>query len=197
MISRRVLGRGPERILGLCLGLMAGPVWAGDNDVIGQALEMPAHRALIAKRQRPDTELRRFETDGCSGGLSEVWRLVADQFEGFARTYESIPPWESCCVTHDQAYHNGVNAPDARASFAARLLADRTLEACVTDMGITRRDELAEVYGITPDQVETAYATIGGAMYWAVRFGGGPCTGLPWRWGFGYPDCSVLAGDDK
>ena len=63
-------------------------------------------------------------------------------------------------------------------------------------MGISRRDELAVVYGITPDQVETAYATIGGAMFWAVRFGGGPCTGLPWRWGFGYADCSILSGAD-
>jgi len=196
MISLRAFGLCPAF---LCLGLMAGsvsagPVWAEDDSVFGQALELPAHRALIAKRDRPGTGLSRFETDGCSGGLSEVWRLVADQFEGFAKAYESAPPWESCCVTHDRAYHNGVNALDARASFAARLKADRILEACVADMGITRRDELAVVYDITPDQVESAYDIIGGAMYWAVRFGGAPCTGLPWRWGFGYPDCSVLSG---
>jgi len=175
--------------------LLPEPVRAGEDSVFGQALELPAHRALIAMRDRPGTELSRFITDGCSGGLSEVWRLVADQFPGFAQSYESAPPWESCCVTHDRDYHNGVNADDAQASFAARLKADRALEDCVAEMGVTRRDELAVVYGITPDQVETAYATIGGAMFWAVRLGGGPCTGLPWRWGFGYPGCSVLGND--
>ncbi len=174
---------------------LAGPVLAGEDGIFGQALELPAHRALIAKRDQPGTELRPFVTDGCSGGLSEVWRLVADQFPGFAQTYDSIPPWESCCITHDRDYHNGVNASDAPTSFSARLKADQTLEACVAGMGVARRDELAVLYEITPDQVEMAYATIGGAMFWAVRLGGGPCTGLPWRWGFGYPDCSILGSD--
>lgn len=187
------------RVVLLCVGMVAGlgngPVRADDHGGFGAALELPAHGALIARRARPGTAPNRFESDGCSGGMSEVWRLVADRFPGFATTYASAPPWETCCVTHDRAYHNGVNAVDARASFAARLTADRRLESCVADMGITRRDALAVVYGITPDQVETAFATIGGAMFWSVRFGGGPCTGLPWRWGFGYPGCSVLAGD--
>lgn len=170
---------------------LAQPLSADDEGGFGQAMELPAHRALISRRDVPETELSQFATDGCSGGLSEVWRLVADQFPGFAQTYESIPPWESCCVTHDRDYHNGVDATDAQASFLARLKADRTLEACVAEMGRIRRDELAVVYEITPDQVEMAYATIGGAMFWAVRLGGGPCTGLPWRWGFGYPNCTV------
>lgn len=174
---------------------LVGPTWAGEDGYFGQALELPVHQALIAKRDQPGTELSPFVTDGCSGGLSEVWRLVANQFPGFEQTYESTPPWESCCVTHDRDYHNGVNASDALASFSARLKADQMLEACVAEMGVTRRDELAVLYEITPDQVEMAYATIGGAMFWAVRLGGGPCTGLPWRWGFGYPDCSVLGGD--
>jgi len=184
------------KALGLCTGLVTGlfggPVWAEGDYVFGQELELPAHRALIAKRTQSGTRLSQFKTDGCSGGLSEVWRVVAKRFEGFAQTYESIPPWESCCVTHDRDYHDGVDAPDAKASFDARLRADQQLETCVADMGISRRDEFAVIYDITPDQVETAYATIGGAMFWAVRFGGSPCTGLPWRWGFGYPGCSIL-----
>lgn len=179
----------------VCTLLATGPVRAGDPAAFGQALELPAHRALIARRDQPGTSLTPFETDGCSGGMSEVWRLVADQFPGFAKSYESVPPWEFCCVTHDQAYHNGVNAPEAQASFSARLTADRALQSCVENVALTRRDELAVVYDITPDQVETAYATIAGAMFWSVRFGGGPCTGLPWRWGFGYPGCSILSGN--
>ena len=186
MISPKVLLLGGALLLGATQGR------AEEHGGFGRALELPAHRALIELRERPGTRLIRFESDGCSGGLSEVWRLVADRFPGFARVHESVPPWESCCVTHDRAYHDGAGAVDARASFAARLQADRKLEACVVEMGTGRRDELAGVYGIRPDQVESAYTTIGGAMFWAVRFGGGPCTGLPWRWGFGYPGCSVL-----
>lgn len=170
------------------------PVWAKDPAAFGQSLELPAHRALIARRSLPSTRLTAFESDGCSGGMSEVWRLVVDQFPSFGEAYESAPPWESCCVTHDRAYHDGVRARDAETSFAARLAADRTLESCVINTAITRRDELAETYGISAAQVETAYTTIAGAMFWAVRFGGGPCTGLSWRWGFGYPDCSLLGG---
>ena len=28
-------------------------------------------------------------------------------------------------------------------------------------------------------------------MFIAVRIGGGPCTGLAWRWGHGWPPCSL------
>lgn len=191
MISLRVCLLCCGLVGGLVGGLGIGPVRADGHGGFGEALELPAHRALIARRARPGSQLTRFESDGCSGGLSDVWRLVADQFPGFAEAYQSAPPWESCCVTHDRAYHNGVDAPDAKASFVARLVADRVLEACVVEMGITRRQEFAAVYGITADQVETAFVTIGGAMFWAVRLGGGPCSGLPWRWGFGYRDCSI------
>ena len=184
----------PEwKLLGGLLLLAAAPGQAEDHGGFGRALELPAHRALVELREKPDTVQIRFESDGCSGGLSEVWRLGAERFPGFAKVHESAPPWESCCVIHDRAYYDGAEAPDAETSFDARLEADRRLELCVAEMGVSRRDELAEIYGIRPDQVETAYSTIGSAMFWAVRFGGGPCTGLPWRWGFGFPDCSVLA----
>lgn len=183
-------------VFGLCIGLVSGlvsgPGWAGNDYSILRALELPAHEALIAGRERPGTELSQFESDGCSGGMSDVWRRVARQFEGFSQTFDSAPPWESCCVTHDRDYHDGVNAKDAATSFAARLKADQKLAQCVTEMGVTRRDELAISYDLSPVQVESTVASIGMAMYWAVRFGGRPCNGLPWRWGFGYADCSIL-----
>lgn len=185
--------RGQMLCVGVIFGAAVAPAQAGEDDVFGKALELPAHRALIAARDRPGVVLGDFKSDGCSGGLSQTWRLVADQFAQFAQVHEAAPPWESCCVTHDRAYFDAANAPTGEISFAARLAADQRLEACVVDMGKTRREELAQVYDIRPDQVETAYATIGGAMFWAVRFGGGPCTGLPWRWGFGLPGCSVFS----
>lgn len=197
MINPNAFWLGASLVTGLIAGLTGGPVRAEGDYVFGQELELPAHRALIAVRTKPGARLSQFETDGCSGGLSDAWRVVVRRFEGFAQTYGSAPPWESCCVTHDRAYHNGVDAPGAKRSFDARLKADQALESCVADMGQTQRDELAVIYDITPDQVTTAYATIGGAMFWAVRFGGGPCTGLPWRWGFGYANCSILGVGDE
>lgn len=170
---------------------LAGPV--GAQDTASRLLEMPGHRALFAQLEQ-GRDLRPFETDGCSGGMSDAWRLVADRFEGFAEVLENEPPWEACCVTHDRAYHNAGGAMTPDQSYSARQEADRTLRVCVTDMGGARADELAPQYGVTPDQVEAGFRTVAGAMYLAVRFGGGPCSGLPWRWGFGFDQCSVLDG---
>jgi hypothetical protein len=59
-----------------------------------------------------------FTTDGCSGGMSRIFRLV------FLRA----PPWEGCCTTHDQAYWKGGTRED-------RAEADRGLMVCVTENG--------------------------------------------------------------
>ena len=37
--------------------------------------------------------------------------------------------------------------------------------------------------------VETLYAANAELMYSAVRIGGIPCSALPWRWGYGWPEC--------
>ena len=54
---------------------------------------------------------------------------------------------------------------------------------------------IAGRYDVEEDTVRQAYATVAGAMFLAVRLGGGPCTALSWRWGYGYPHCVVLPGD--
>ncbi|GAA6191763.1 hypothetical protein [Phaeobacter sp. NW0010-22] len=161
-------------------------------------VEMPGHRALIEVGNQSD--LKPFVTDGCSGGLSYSWTLVADTFPDFAEAHNQLPPWENCCVIHDRAYHNMAGAETAQASYDARVVADEALQSCVVDTGSLRVVELAELYGASQQQVLGAYETIAGAMYLAVRFGGGPCSGLPWRWGYGYPECSVFgasSGDDS
>ncbi|WP_373636714.1 hypothetical protein [Yoonia sp. BS5-3] len=155
-------------------------------------LEEPGHEALMSRIAEPGSALAPFETDGCSGGLSGAWRVVSARFPAFAAAHQAAPPWESCCVTHDRAYHNAGSAADISASFDARLAADRALEACVMATQATRRDELAATYNLTPDQIAWAYERIAGGMFAAVRLGGRPCTGLPWRWGYGYPACSGL-----
>lgn len=171
----------------LALALIATSAMAQE---FGRALELPGHRALISVME--EAELAPFETDGCSGGLSFSWTLVADTFPDFAEAHEQLPPWESCCVTHDRAYHDSGKATTAQDSYQARVEADEALRVCVQETGETRIEEVASYYDASPDQVRTAYKTIADAMYLAVRFGGGPCSGLPWRWGYGYPGCTVF-----
>ncbi len=77
-------------------------------------------------------------------------------------------PFEGCCVSHDRAYHAGGGAATARGSYVERLAADRAFQACVA---------------------ETGSQVMADALFQAVRLGGGPCSGLSWRWGYGRPDC--------
>lgn len=181
---------------GLLLALLCGPASAQDwtEGTAARALEEPAHTILMDLIAQPDTALLPFETDGCSGGMSEAWQMAAAQFPEFAEAHQSLPPWQSCCVTHDRAYHNAGGATDPKASFDARAQADRTLEACVIATGTDRIDLLAQTYDVKPERVVAAYQGIGRAMYLSVRVGGAPCSGLSWRWGYGYPDCSLLTG---
>lgn len=43
-----------------------------------------------------------FTTDGCSGGMTALWRLV----------FRRDPPWNDLCVQHDQAYWAGGTRAD-------------------------------------------------------------------------------------
>ncbi|MCE8509304.1 hypothetical protein KBY28_12700 [Ruegeria pomeroyi] len=169
-------------ILCLCVG---SPVAAQD---LNRMLELPAHRALMAAQQA--APLTPFTTDGCSGGLSAGWTMVADTFPDFAAAQGNLPPWEACCVIHDRAYHDAGGAITPEDSYAARQQADRALQSCVRDTGESHLADLAARYDTTPETVRAAYGTIADAMYLAVRFGGGPCSGLPWRWGYGYAHCT-------
>jgi hypothetical protein len=152
-----------------------------------RTFEMPAHRALIAAAQ--DSALSAFETDGCSGGMSWSWRVIADFFPGFEAAEGAHPPWEDCCILHDRTYHAAGGAGDADASFEARLKADKALRYCVANPADAEVSEMALRYEVTEDEIRFAHDLIASVMYNAVRFGGGPCTGLPWRWGFGFPQC--------
>ena len=185
----------------LCALAMAGlaSAVAGEerewvDNAVARSLERPAHVALMTVRNEQGTELAPFTTDGCSGGLSAAWEVVADRFPDFATAHDGRPPWEACCVIHDRAYHDAGGASEAEASYEARLAADVALRTCVQDKSDDREEALMARYDVTPDQIQAAYASIASAMFLAVRFGGAPCSGLPWRWGYGYPSCSVLTG---
>lgn len=156
---------------------------------LDQRIELRAHERLQALRETDGTELSPFVTDGCSGWQSQIWSFVAEKIPAFEEAHQNLPPWENCCVIHDRAYHTGGEDAAAVQSFYARLTADETLKTCVIDTASQRTTELSEIYGMTEAQVKTAYRTIGDAMFAAVRVGGTPCSGLPWRWGYGYPNC--------
>ncbi len=175
---------------GLCscllLLLFSGPVGADVLPDPMALLERAQMRRLAAVQTKPGITIGRFRSDGCSGGLSAAWQFLADISPDFARTAGDLPPWEPCCVVHDRDYWRG----EAENGFDNRLDADRELRACVLRTGVTEQDRLAQKLGLSPREVLDAFDTIADMMFRAVRFGGGPCTGLPWRWGHGWPECA-------
>ncbi|MEP1200150.1 hypothetical protein [Tateyamaria sp.] len=164
------------------------------SDQISRAVEMPAHRWL-AEQRAESNDPTPFTTDGCSGGMSSLWTFMAERYPAFSEAHGGVPPWETCCVTHDRAYHDAGPDPTPGASYDARLAADEALRQCVQGTVSVRDKVLIEEYGLDSAQVRAAYGAISESMFQAVRLGGGPCTGLPWRWGYGYPHCWTRVED--
>jgi hypothetical protein len=159
-------------------------------DSLGYQIELARHERLVKSRASSRVTLSPFKSDGCSGGLSAGWDLLAQNFPELARRHGGQPPWQHCCVTHDRAYHaGGGRHADARSSYNARRSADEQLRQCVIRTGKKRMTALMQDYGLSRDQVSTLYRGIADAMYRPVRLGGLPCTSLRWRWGFGWPRC--------
>jgi len=153
-------------------------------------IEIGKHVQLVKTRTSAGARLTAFVSDGCSGGLSVGWAFVSKAFPAVARYHGDKPPWEHCCLAHDRLYHAGGPAhADAKISFEARRIADKQLRRCVIEVGQERREDLATAYGLSQERVALLYRTIAEIMYRAVRLGGAPCTPLPWRWGFGWPQC--------
>jgi hypothetical protein len=170
--------------------LIATPLSAQNGG--NRLIELPAHKRLESIRSDGNATLNLFETDGCSGFQSQSWEFIATKIPAFERAHKKRPPWESCCVTHDIAYHIGGFNRDASASFLARIRADQKLRKCIIQTAKDRDTELSEIYGMKPTLVKSAYTTIANAMFLAVRLGGAPCSGLPWRWGYGYENCGLF-----
>ena len=159
-------------------------------DGLERKLELGKHEKLMVQKQDPENRLAEFTTDGCSGGLSVGWQYLSGKIGQMREVHGDLPPWESCCVAHDRLYHTGGDLQaTAKESFQARKDADEELRACVLDTGISRAPELSTAYDLSAGEVGRIYNVIGDLMYRAVRIGGVPCSGLPWRWGYGWPDC--------
>jgi glycerophosphoryl diester phosphodiesterase len=162
-----------------------------DSDEVNINLELGLQQQFQDRISTSDSVLSEFTTDGCSGGLSVGWDYFSQQAGFFRERHGKQPPWENCCVEHDGSYHAGGGAGlTAARSYAAREQADAELRACVLGTGVERGSSLQADYGLSDEQVTLLYETIAESMHMAVRLGGMPCTGLSWRWGYGWPDCS-------
>ncbi len=159
------------------------------------AIDNAAHRTLEAQGMswlqhtralHPDA-IAPFTSDGCSGGLSAGWELLAESSEPFRERYGDHPPWEACCVDHDRLYWLG----ETEHGYDLRHGADQDLRDCVRETGELQADELAETLGKQPEEIRRLFNQAAELMYVAVRLGGGPCTGMPWRWGYGWPQCRL------
>ncbi len=156
---------------------------------LARGMQLRAHALLLERVTEQGGVPNAFTTDGCSGGLSASWGQIAAHWPGFAARYQSSPPFEACCITHDRAYHGISGARTPEASYGARLQADQQLRHCVRQVAAEQGEGLAAEYGVSREALERGFWQLSQAMYFAVRFGGGPCSGLSWRWGYGYPEC--------
>jgi hypothetical protein len=190
--TKRVVG--VLTILGVVVAVALFTQDDGGSDIsletVERSLELDRHKWLIARIAESDSVMSDFTTDGCSGGLTIGWEQFADRFPEFADRHGALPPWQDCCVVHDQQYHQGGSGTgSASESFEWRKRADLDLKSCVLDTGMQRSAELQEIYGLTESQVSGFYVAISELMFRAVRIGGIPCTDQPWRWGYGWPEC--------
>ena len=185
----------PGLLLLLCC---AGAVTAADSTPeeygaitrIEQRLELDRHALLLNVIHRPGVELNEFTTDGCSGGMSAGWQLLAKKMPAFATDYGSHPPWEACCTTHDRSYHRGGRGADSpEQSFESRRQADLELRSCIIATGQANAPAQSRKFLLGEAEILRLYTLAADLMYRAVRIGGMPCTGLPWRWGYGWPEC--------
>ena len=136
--------------------------------VVTQCFADDGYERLTQLMLDPHIALDPFQTDGCSGGMSASWRGLVKRFPSLAK-HGKQPPWEACCIQHDKQYWLGGDA-------AMRKAADLTLKQCVANRG---------------------YPEVARVMYAAVRVGGKPCSGLPWRWGYGWPACHWFAKEKE
>ena len=159
-------------------------------DALEHRLEIERHERLVSRKAEPGSMREAFTTDGCSGGMSAGWEFLTGKLETLRNRHGENPPWADCCLAHDRLYHEGgPREATAAESFDGRKKADLALKDCVLETRAARADSLQADYGLTPDEARLLYETVAGLMYRAVRIGGMPCTGLSWRWGYGWPEC--------
>lgn len=178
-----------RRILALVSLALLSPLAAAETLLAEGMREIEEFRMRQLQAVQADVEIQPFTTDGCSGNQSKSWETLARLLPGFADELGDRPPWEACCVAHDRLYWQG-RVDDG---YNRRVAADTELKACVAATGERLAPELGNRYDVSEERVRDAFSTIADWMYKAVRIGGQPCSLLPWRWGYGWPNCAFTA----
>jgi hypothetical protein len=153
---------------------------------IVEAIESRQMLRLAAQQSRHDVTINRFKSDECGGGMSSAWSYLADTVPKFTDYVGNEPPWEHCCVTHDRQYWRGVSDD----GYAMREQSDTQLRQCVQLSGKSHSKQISAELGLAEQDIAELINLTSDLMHQAVRIGGAPCTGLPWRWGHGWPPCS-------
>ncbi len=141
------------------------------------------------KTVQSNSKIKAFITDGCSGFQSKNWAIFADTLPGFEKWFGSKPPWESCCIAHDEIYWRG----EVANGYVKRQEADEILKQCIIDTGTKMAPQLSLKFSLSEDRVNKAFSATANMMHKAVRLGGLPCSLLPWRWGYGWENCAFSA----
>jgi len=171
------------------LCLYSGSVPSAVSWLEKSAREFEELRLRQLQSVQQDSVIKPFATDGCSGFQSETWKNLADIIPGFNEKFGRKPPWENCCVVHDKAYWQGTVVD----GYSERLLADEELQHCVQATGNSLAPELSRKYSVSEQKIRKAFSVTANLMYKAIRLGGLPCSLLPWRWGYGWPNCAFAA----
>ena len=158
-----------------------------------EALESQQMLRLAVQQNRAGITIGEFSSDGCSGGMSSAWSYLSDILPKFADYAGHKPPWEHCCVTHDRQYWRGVSDN----GLVMREQSDTQLRQCVQQTGEEKSEQISEDLGLPEQDIKELINLTANLMFQAVRIGGAPCTGLPWRWGYGWPSCSSSDEEDQ
>jgi hypothetical protein len=181
----------PVNVLNIVFVLItvhAPPVLAESEWLLGLEQSLEDRLLLRLTQAQQNMEISAFTTDGCSGGMSEAWVFLAQALPEFTEKFGARPVWEDCCVAHDGVYWRG----ETENGFSKRMQADQALRSCVQAYGPRLAPELAMRHGLAGKTVTSIFNVAGEMMYQAVRIGGKPCTLLPWRWGYGWPQCPLF-----
>lgn len=171
----------------LMTSLVNAQSWAEEG-----AREFEELRLRQLQTVQGDSDITAFTSDGCSGGQSKSWELLAQALPGFTSHFGDKPPWESCCVAHDKVYWRGSTVD----GYTKRKLADEELRQCVVATGVEYTPKISSQYRLPEEKVRQAFSLAADFMYQAVRLGGQPCSLLPWRWGYGWGNCAFASTGD-
>jgi hypothetical protein len=131
------------------------------------------------------TSLLPFQTDGCSGGISSSWSTAMTNYESVSLIHSNYSdvvtlPFESACIEHDKAYHQGIGG------YTGRLEADSRLRSDIIEYGIANASDIQNRANLaSSEHAIRLYEFIADTVYRGVRLGGAPCTDEAYAWGYG------------